>query len=425
MGRSRYCRVCHRSGFPLLIAAAALALASAAPREEEDASLLQLGTSLRAEFTEGLSQLASLREEAFAETTGEGLKLAYVVMVLTFNADVALYLQTLRSSLAAVATPGSRYHTGKAAFVAMIPSYLEGSSECLRQLGFDDVVPVPALEPCPGRDIFLGKFFSKLHLWNMTQYDRVVLLDSDMVVLQNIEELFQYSTFAATHDWPRGYLGNPKCKCLSKMCQNGMNKYNGGHKWGERHEWVKEDRFLNTGLLVVQPDAAEFRRMSLALTKWNLAHDRLYDEETCQPSEQRFLGDYFHLDQGGEGWFPLPAEVYNARLTLVLGAPQLLTNLKVLHYIGGNKPHKRPQKAPGKGPLDGLTEWFFGTWHQFAKRGGNLPQCTRTATDGEYLGITVDQGPQPGALEPAELLGLMTQEDKARREEKCGPSLRQ
>ena len=41
--------------------------------------------------------------------------------------------------------------------------------------------------------------FSKLHLWNMTDYDRIVYLDSDMLVVSNIDHLFNCGTFCAAY----------------------------------------------------------------------------------------------------------------------------------------------------------------------------------------------------------------------------------
>lgn len=45
-------------------------------------------------------------------------------------------------------------------------------------------------------DYFFGAY-SKLHVWNMTQYDRVIYLDSDMLVLSDISQLFNCGSFCA------------------------------------------------------------------------------------------------------------------------------------------------------------------------------------------------------------------------------------
>ena len=46
--------------------------------------------------------------------------------------------------------------------------------------------------------------FSKLHAWNLTQFNKCVFLDADIMVLRNVDELFDYDEFSAAPDigWP-------------------------------------------------------------------------------------------------------------------------------------------------------------------------------------------------------------------------------
>ena len=64
--------------------------------------------------------------------------------------------------------------------------------------------------------------YSKLHVWNMTDYERVIILDSDILVLSNIDHLFDCGTFCAS---------------------------------------FREAEFFNSGVLVVEPSSAVFRDM--------------------------------------------------------------------------------------------------------------------------------------------------------------------
>lgn len=50
----------------------------------------------------------------------------------------------------------------------------------------------------------LGITFTKLHCWNLTQFDKCVFLDADVLVLQNCDELFDRNEFSAAPDvgWP-------------------------------------------------------------------------------------------------------------------------------------------------------------------------------------------------------------------------------
>lgn len=46
--------------------------------------------------------------------------------------------------------------------------------------------------------------FTKLHLWNLTDYDKLVFLDADTLPLRNIDDLFDRPNFSAAPDagWP-------------------------------------------------------------------------------------------------------------------------------------------------------------------------------------------------------------------------------
>ncbi|XP_055702847.1 glycogenin-1 isoform X4 [Phlebotomus papatasi] len=50
----------------------------------------------------------------------------------------------------------------------------------------------------------LGVTFTKLHCWNLTQFDKCVFLDADTLVLQNCDELFEREELSAAPDvgWP-------------------------------------------------------------------------------------------------------------------------------------------------------------------------------------------------------------------------------
>jgi alpha-N-acetylglucosamine transferase len=47
------------------------------------------------------------------------------------------------------------------------------------------------------RGSYFSGIFSKLHIWNMTDYDRIVYLDSDVLVVRNIDHMFDCGTFCA------------------------------------------------------------------------------------------------------------------------------------------------------------------------------------------------------------------------------------
>ena len=50
----------------------------------------------------------------------------------------------------------------------------------------------------------LGVTLTKLHCWKLTQFDKMIFMDSDMVVVRPIEDLFDRDEFSAAPDcgWP-------------------------------------------------------------------------------------------------------------------------------------------------------------------------------------------------------------------------------
>ncbi|KAI5302606.1 N-acetylglucosaminyltransferase [Ascosphaera pollenicola] len=86
-----------------------------------------------------------------------------------------------------------------------------------------------------GADSTWGNSFTKLLVFNQTQYDRVLSLDSDAVVLQPLDELFLLPSVPVA--MPRAYWLDP------------------------------EKRILGSHVLLVEPSASEFKRVSKAMNK--------------------------------------------------------------------------------------------------------------------------------------------------------------
>lgn len=111
--------------------------------------------------------------------------------------------------------------------------------------------------------------FTKLHIWNLSQLNKVVYIDADALVLENIDELFKIqSTFAASPDI------------------------------------FPPDKF-NAGVLVIEPNSSIFQEM-ISLVGALSSHDG---------GDTGFLNSYF------SSWYSGPAESrlsfgYNAQRTL-------------------------------------------------------------------------------------------------------------
>lgn len=151
----------------------------------------------------------------------------------------------------------------------------------------------PRLNPNPVRDqgtAYFGTPYTKLRLWDLTEFEKVVFLDADTVVLGSLEELLDRPDFAAA------------------PCMGGMDVFNGG-------------------VLVADPSKAEMVAKMPSLPSYD-------------GSEQGFLNSLF------PDWFTGPPE---RRLPAIYNVPHILyyyhpswnrirADIRVLHFFGARKP---------------------------------------------------------------------------------------
>ena len=145
----------------------------------------------------------------------------------------------------------------------------------------------------PRGDVLLPRFanvFTKLRVWELDDYDKVVFLDADTIVLQNIDELFDRPSLAAAPDF------------------------------------LLPDRF-NSGVMVVEPSSAMLAEM--------LA--RLPELMSYDGGDQGFLNEFFD-------WYASPPEhrlpaAYNTHQFIFqfiaahhLLRERLLGGIKIVHY---------------------------------------------------------------------------------------------
>jgi alpha-N-acetylglucosamine transferase len=191
----------------------------------------------------------------------------------------------------------------------------------------------------PARDLLLPRFvnvFTKLRVWELTEYRKVVFLDGDTVVLRNVDELFDRPSLAAAPDF------------------------------------LLPDRF-SSGVMVIDPCRAHLDAMLELM---------------------RQLGSYDGGDQGFLNevvdWYALPA---SHRLPAAYNTPhflfqfmathrvlreRLLADVKIVHYVV-QKPwqsaavtgasalwwqfydHAHPEQASNwRTKLHALEDWSFG-----------------------------------------------------------------
>ena len=157
-----------------------------------------------------------------------------------------------------------------------------------------DIDHVP--NPVPTRNLVLASFshcYTKLRMWELTEYDRVIYLDADTVVLGSLDELINAPEFAAA----------PCVTAPDQLC---------------------------AAVMVIKPSKEMFADLVSKIGKL----------PSYDGSDQGFINSYFN------DWFTGPPE---RRLPLKYNTPRILSLFKpawdrfaadmgVLHYFGPKKP---------------------------------------------------------------------------------------
>lgn len=151
--------------------------------------------------------------------------------------------------------------------------------------------------------------YSKLDIFSQTQYDKIVFLDADMLIVKNIDELF---------DKPH------------------MSAVNAGGMLPEYRHWTG----LNSGLMVIEPSCELYRDMLGKVGKI---------ENVEKGGDQDFLQAYYpdwdgcqelHLDHG-YNMFHCHLDRYRQFGYAIKGGRR---PVKVIHYIGSEKPWNLDKK---------------------------------------------------------------------------------
>lgn len=140
----------------------------------------------------------------------------------------------------------------------------------------------------------LGPTFTKLHLWKLTQFKKVVFMDADTLVLKNIDDLFEREEFSACSD-----IGWPDC--------------------------------FNSGVFVAVPSEETYKKL--------IQHSE--NVGSFDGGDQGLLNSYFSDWSTGPSSRRIPFTynlTINASYSYAPAYARFKNEVKVVHFIGTQKP---------------------------------------------------------------------------------------
>ncbi|KAF8034794.1 hypothetical protein BT93_C0956 [Corymbia citriodora subsp. variegata] len=164
--------------------------------------------------------------------------------------------------------------------------------------------------------------YSKLRIWEFLEYSKMIYLDGDIQVFDNIDHLF---------DLPNGFFyGVMDCFCEKTWSHTAQYQIGYCQQCPDKVQWPdhagpKPPLYFNAGMFVYEPNLKTYR-------------DLLEKLETTPPTsfaEQDFLNMYFK-----DIYKPIP-NAYNLVLAMLWRHPENveLDKVKVVHYCAaGSKP---------------------------------------------------------------------------------------
>jgi glycogenin len=173
------------------------------------------------------------------------------------------------------------------------------SLEILRSI-FDGVTEVDCIDSGDKANLALlgrpelGPTFTKLHLWSLIQFEKVVFLDADTLVLKNIDDLFEREEFSACAD-----IGWPDC--------------------------------FNSGVFVATPNEETYQNLMKLAEK----------EGSFDGGDQGLLNAFFSDWSIGPSSRRIPFTynlTINASYSYAPAYARFKNDVKVVHFIGTQKP---------------------------------------------------------------------------------------
>ena len=233
------------------------------------------------------------------------------------------YLVGVRALRASLERAGSAYP-----LVVVVTAGIDAADRAVLEADGCLLREVEPIRPPRGlRDSYANARFAevwtKLAVWRLTEFERLVVLDADMLVTQDMDELFSLELgddqIAACH----------ACRCNPNRIPSYPASWTPEHCFYTHVTHERQigqdagaDGYFNGGILVLRPDVRVFGELLAALAA--------IDDLTRYPfAEQDFLNERFH-----GRWRALPY-VYNALKTLPFQHPALwdAAAVKNIHFI--------------------------------------------------------------------------------------------
>lgn len=140
--------------------------------------------------------------------------------------------------------------------------------------------------------------FSKLTIFGMTQFDKIIFLDSDMLVMDNIDELFNKKNLSAVV---------------------------AGKSFPGNKNWVD----LNSGVMVIEPKDGEDKRLIKLMNSISLL-DNIGDQDVIQRAYPNWKNiKKLHLSEEYNVFAPYEPYYINAGK---------VNTVKIVHFVGEKKP---------------------------------------------------------------------------------------
>lgn len=180
-----------------------------------------------------------------------------------------------------------------------------------------------------------SEVWTKLRAWGVNGYDKLTYLDADMLVIRNMDEIFDYlqdnEEMAASYACicnPRKFAHYPKhwnpSNCAYSTCKDHKHShcFDSSNNKTYYDKLKEESNYFNSGLFVLRPSSIRSQKIIDSFHNLN-------DLSTFLFADQDFLNFYWKGN-----WRPLPF-IYNALKTIKFAHPEIwkYDQIKNIHFI--------------------------------------------------------------------------------------------